>query len=117
MRFDGCTSHRFLVHHGQHIFLSELVVARWLHRSDVSLAAILQKKKHVPFAGNPTKSAYMWRGRPGDWSSEIDGLAETLPQRLPSGPYSPLHAAAAYQLRRRHKTTISLVERRSSTIR
>ena len=66
-----------------------------LHRSDVSMAAIppthhsakdearfiLQKMKHVPFADKPTTSAYMWRGRPGDWPSEIDGLARTLPQQ------------------------------------
>ena len=68
---------------------------------------ILQKMKHVPFADKPTKSAYMWRGRPSDWQSEIDGLARTFRNRLPSGRYSPLHAAGAYQLRKRGKTTIS----------
>jgi IS30 family transposase len=32
---------------------------------------------------------------------------EPCRNRLPSGRYSPLHAAGAYQLRRRGKTTIS----------
>ena len=45
------------------------------------LLIILQKMKHVPFADKPTKSAYMWRGRPSNWPSEIDGLARTLPQQ------------------------------------
>jgi hypothetical protein len=40
-----------------------------------------------------------WRGRPRDRPSRVDGLARTLRNRLPSGRYSLLHAAGAYQLR------------------
>ena len=43
---------------------------------------------------------------PSDRPCEVDCLTRTLPNRLPSGRYSPLHAAGAYQLRRRREARI-----------
>ena len=70
------------------------VTFRW---RPFQLLIILQEMKHVPFADKPTKSAYMCANRP----SEIDGFARTLPQQAAEQALLPLHAAGAYQLRRR----------------
>jgi hypothetical protein len=47
-----------------------------------------------------------WRDRPSDRPSKVDGLARTLRNRLPSGRHSLLHAAGAYQSRRRREARI-----------
>ena len=52
-------------------------------------------------------SAFDQRDRPSDRPSEVDGLVRTLRNSLPSGRYSPLHAAGAYQLRRRREARIA----------
>jgi transposase, IS30 family len=47
-----------------------------------------------------------WRDRPSDRPSESTVWRELSRNRLPSGRYSPLHAARAYQLRRRYEAGI-----------
>jgi hypothetical protein len=50
--------------------------------------------------------SFDWRDRLSDRPSKVDGLVRTLRNRLPSGRYSLLHAAGAYQLRRRREARI-----------